>query len=229
MILPAAMSTRPVIGCRICSSARRTSGRRRTRSDGSPSGSPGGAAGIGVSGGGELSVSNVQIHDCGIGIAGNAAAANLDRVTVTRATGDGLRIFGGHWTVSSLFCDSSEDTALYVANPADVPTSITVRNSTLRGSSFGISVSHPAQLDLGTAADPGGNIIQGTFKSMYLSFPGDVIEPIVLQAVGNTWQPYRQGADPEGHYTTRVVKSPLVTDLRGDNFWLFGLGWQIQL
>ena len=59
-------------------------------------------------------------------------------------------------------------------------------------------------VDLGTAADPGGNTMTGntlTSLQMNLSNVGTV------QAAGNTWNANVQGADANGHYTTPTLKT----------------------
>ncbi len=72
-------------------------------------------------------------------------------------------------------------------------------------------------VDLGTAADPGGNTFTGNAASGLLNgmAPGQT-----LNAVGNTWAPNVQGADANGRYSTPPAFAPVpkVGPANGVNF-----------
>jgi hypothetical protein len=58
----------------------------------------------------------------------------------------------------------------------------------------------PANVDLGTAAEPGGNRFD---RGAGITLWGVV--PSYVTAVGNTWSPLAQGADASGHYASQRV------------------------
>lgn len=84
------------------------------------------------------------------------------------------------------------------ANPP-VQVLIRLRNTQITNNGTGISLLPSlGVLDLGKAWDLGGNTFQGnTLSGIYAR--GHDFQPV--QAVGNTWNPYTQGADAFGHYT----------------------------
>lgn len=58
-------------------------------------------------------------------------------------------------------------------------------------------------MDLGTASSPGNNTIIGSVigEGLYEATTASG----TIQAVGNTWQPNIQGADPNGHYASQLI------------------------
>jgi hypothetical protein len=103
---------------------------------------------------------------------------------------------------------------------------VKIRGSHLSGASYAIIVSTDGAsvgaLDLGTAADPGENVIQGN-SIEGLSVSGTT-GSMTIQAAGNFWTPNVQGANGQGEYATTVVSGPT----SGPNFSLQTAAQSIQ-
>lgn len=100
-----------------------------------------------------------------------------------------------------------------------------MRNCSLTGSVLGLYLySNTATLDLGTIADPGGNIIQNQGTGLYMD-PG--VTRVHVEAVGNTWIPSIQGADGEGHYAPMKLEGPVAGSGRSN--FDFQAGCSLQL
>lgn len=145
---------------------------------------------------------------------GFGAVVVLDGMTLTN---NGYGIFwagrtGGSFDVRNTTVTGSSaaggiGAGIYVyATPA---ASFKLRASTVSGGAqdgvtFGGFVT--MTVDLGTAADPGGNTFTGNAASGLLNgmAPGQT-----LNAVGNTWTPNVQGADANGRYSTPPAFAPV--------------------
>jgi hypothetical protein len=97
---------------------------------------------------------------------------------------------------------------------------VTLRDTTVKANGgIGLylndhSVAQTFSLDLGTSADPGGNVFQNTGAGLRLDPPA----VLSVAAHGNSWQANVQGADNDGHYPTApVVTGPVAT---GENYIL---------
>jgi len=95
-----------------------------------------------------------------------------------------------------------------------------VRGSTITGNNRGIMAW--GQLDLGTAAAPGGNTIrQNSQNNVFVE--GDA--SMTIQAVNNTWDPSIQGANASGQM---VAGSTLPGPVNGNNFFLRSANQTLQ-
>jgi hypothetical protein len=81
--------------------------------------------------------------------------------------------------------------------------------------------------DLGTAADPGANTLRGTYPSGTVRFKSG-IGAAQLQAVGNVWNPFVQGAGGTGRYGPAASVDGTSSLATGTNFSLQA-GQSIQL
>ena len=188
----------------------------------------GGTLGIGWAPSGEavVQVARTNIHDATTGIAGLRARVTLEDVTLTSILGTGIAAVSGDWAITRAVVAGGLGDALYVAQDPTPATCLIVRDSTLRGFLYGISLGHDAEVDLGTAASPGHNTIQGHRLGLYIPDTGSAR---TLQAVGNTWQPLSQGADAEGHYGAQLLRGPVRPQFAAPNFDVQTADWAIQL
>ncbi len=106
-----------------------------------------------------------------------------------------------------------------------------LRNSSVNSNLIGIEVLNGGNADLGRPNDPGNNAINNntitgvTFQNNLTVFGN-------ISAVGNTWNPSKQGADTQGHYTTRQnLNGGLPGDPKTDgaNFKVIGNSQHISL
>lgn len=116
--------------------------------------------------------------------------------------------------------DSNTIIASVAVDVADGLTRVKARNNRFEGS-YGIitadsGLTTASQLDLGTAASPGNNTILGTLIGV--SNSGQAGDAGVT-AVGNTWNPSAQGADPSGHYASQPLPFPGPTT-SGQNYYV---------
>jgi hypothetical protein len=81
-----------------------------------------------------------------------------------------------------------------------------LRNCSFLNNHDGVDARDGARVDLGTAADPGGNTLTGNSTTGLLAALGDpAADALSTTAVGNTWVPLAQGADAAGHFGDGVV------------------------
>jgi hypothetical protein len=82
------------------------------------------------------------------------------------------------------------------------------------------------QVDLGTAAEPGGNVFQGNLRyELEWDSPTRNQTSTVIRAAGNTWDASVDGADDAGHYPSSSVTYPA----SGRNFGIDVPGGTVQL
>jgi hypothetical protein len=99
------------------------------------------------------------------------------------------------------------------------PVALTMRNTTVSGNhQDGVKISGTVHADLGTAASPGGNTIQGN-TAAGLEVLVNNGQPDIT-AVGNTWNASVQGADSDGHYILVETLSGPIAASAGNNFAL---------
>lgn len=77
-----------------------------------------------------------------------------------------------------------------------------------------------ADIDLGTAADPGNNVISPNPLSTKVGFQISVYKngPSIYNAVGNTWKAGIENADAQGHYPGSLTQNPVPGLASGYNF-----------
>jgi hypothetical protein len=118
-------------------------------------------------------------------------------------------------------------TGVYVSpGLANEPVTLTMRGCTVRGNSDGVVVLDFSTTDLGTTANPGNNVFQDNFRAG-LGLRG-LAGGTQVDAVGNTWQPHRQGADAAGRFPSITVFGR-VDSLLGNSFWIQSPGWSVKL
>jgi len=81
------------------------------------------------------------------------------------------------------------------------------------GNGSGIDASAGTAADLGTMLNPGNNVFQNNSN-----FSVFAEASVPVSAVGNTWNPNVQGADPNGKYTTVATISGQVDPVSNGNF-----------
>ena len=132
------------------------------------------------------------------------ATARLSRNTVFDAGDVSITAsFGSDLTVTdnvirngwgALFCDTG--------------TRVKARGNTFTGRNNAITIGHSstidgALVDLGTAADPGRNVIVGGSGGVGLFFMAQTSS--IVPAAGNFWKAGVQGADAQGRYAPRLL------------------------
>jgi hypothetical protein len=80
--------------------------------------------------------------------------------------------------------------------------------------------------DLGTVASPGNNNFRST-SGVGINIAG-FNSPRQIYAVGNTWRPTVQSADPTGRYPDNLVVSD-PTDVKSGNNYANMPGWSLRL
>lgn len=121
------------------------------------------------------------------------------------------------WAVASgvVAINNNTISGWVAVDTSDKATKVTLRGNTLDGGYTVCTADYTSiasQLDLGTAASPGNNILKksGGGTAAVNSFYVDAGAP-VIQAVGNTWIANQQGADANGHYAAALVPGPVTT------------------
>ncbi len=106
------------------------------------------------------------------------------------------------------------------------PLSITMRRTQIvasENSGIWLAVHADTVVDLGTMASPGentisGNHLSGTEQQANLTYYG--VAPVVISAIGNTWDPKTQGTDASGRCSvTGVDKTLDLVRADGGNFY----------
>jgi hypothetical protein len=176
----------------------------------------------------ELTIRNGSTMS-GIGIANNNGWALVSEGTTagitlvvdnSSITGNyrGLRLFAkGSMDIRGSHIDGNTQNAIELVQGTGAY-SVILRNTTVKANGgIGLSlndhsVAQPFTLDLGTTADPGGNVFQNTGVGVKLDPPS----AITVDAHGNSWQANVQNADNDGHYPDATsVTGPVPT---GENY-----------
>jgi hypothetical protein len=182
----------------------------------------GNGTGIGLSG----SASSPGVATLGGALVENSTLSGIvvgggSRLTV--GPGTAVRNNGGHGiafssTQSQLRIDGAELSGNGAAGMSYFGADCRVRNTTIAGNGGGgivienFSNVAPPPCDLGTAASPGGNLLLAAPNSSGLRVR---TLGVAVQAVGNTWVAFEQGADAQGRYsvpagqTANVISGPL--------------------
>jgi Right handed beta helix region/Bacterial Ig domain/Protein of unknown function (DUF1565) len=149
------------------------------------------------------------------------AGAPLPTVTITDST---IRNFiigismtnGGTLTVRGSTIRDNTSLGIHLPAVEALPYrsavyNLTLRNSTIAGNGSGAAGqggirmvgAATAVFDLGTAADPGGNLLTAKGPALRV----DVQPNVTVSAVGNQWSPLTQGADAAGRYDGNVLST----------------------
>jgi hypothetical protein len=122
--------------------------------------------------------------------------------------GSGAQLGLGTWSFTNVTIHQNEDLAFYLQG-AD----LVMRNCQMTDNGEGIDVFQGSTADLGTVANPGGNVFQRNKGGSVFAE-----SPAVVNAVGNTWAPNVQGADGSGRYAATATISGPVTAPDNGNF-----------
>ncbi|AKU99059.1 hypothetical protein AKJ09_05723 [Labilithrix luteola] len=170
----------------------------------------------------------------------NAAVRGFD---ILDSTGMGIAVDDATLTFASMTISNVYSVALFAGNGAQVDvessvinggtvalfvcdetTKVRMRNTRVTATNnfgavtvgFDKSPVTGANMDLGTAASPGGNTLLGGDTGVgLLLYPTST----VVQAVGNTWKANVQGADATGKYAASLVDGAIAVPLvPGNNF-----------
>ncbi|HEX3764917.1 MAG TPA: DUF1565 domain-containing protein, partial [Kofleriaceae bacterium] len=140
------------------------------------------------------------------------------QITDTMVTGSSTGIIIGHSSSLSGVTITNNGVGLAAGGfDAANPVVLTMRNSTVSGNhQDGVRISNAIHVDLGTAASPGGNTIQGN-TGAGLAVVSDDGSPTV-NASGNTWNASVQGADSDGRYILVETLAGPIAASPGNNF-----------
>jgi hypothetical protein len=172
----------------------------------------------------QTTISNTIIRNMrGDGIAGgHFGTPSTFRMIGGELSGNGgvaAQFSDGTWTFTNVMIRQNPGLALYVQDGA-----LIMRGCTVTGNGGGIDIYDNGRADLGTEASAGNNVLQST-TSVALSLDGTLGATLVT-AVGNTWNPGKQGADENGRYGTIATISVLVPVVGGNNYALSG-SWSL--
>ena len=124
------------------------------------------------------------------------------------------------WVVngSTATITSNTITGGVTIDSADAATKVIARGNTLYGTVYTAHYTATAsQLDLGTAASPGNNIIKNVSSGVAGVTSLGAASDVGVTAVGNTWLSNVQGADASGHYAASNVAGPTSA---GPNYYI---------
>jgi hypothetical protein len=102
-----------------------------------------------------------------------------------------------------------------------------MRGCTVSGNGSGLSFEQLRATDLGTSSSPGANRFQNNKFSQVFVMDSDSLGPVIIEAVGNTWNPRTQKADDNGHYDSSA--NPVQGPAQGDNYGLAANNLSINL
>jgi hypothetical protein len=127
-----------------------------------------------------------------------------------------ISFFGGSGSFANVNMINNMSSAIFVLgkSQSDVAT-ITLRGCTVTGNMSGVFMFDWSAADLGTAANPGNNTFQNN-QTVGVTIQGTVGVQQV-DAIGNTWNPSVQGADPAGRYSVATISGP-VASVAGNNY-----------
>jgi uncharacterized protein DUF1565 len=138
----------------------------------------------------------------------------------------GMEAAGGKWTFTNVAIKNHPVMGIYIQLSSTELGVVTLRGCTLTGNRDGIYFFDGGRGDLGTAASPGNNVIQGN-SGVGLNIDGGPSSPANITAIGNTWRPNVQGANAQGKYTDGVTVNGPVEPGAGGNFAV-NMGWSIS-
>jgi hypothetical protein len=119
----------------------------------------------------------------------------------------GVELGLGTWTFRNVAIKQNAHSAFYLQDA-----NLIMRDCTVVENGLGIDAYQGSVADLGTMPNPGNNVFQNN------SNVGVFAESSVpVTAIGNTWNPNVQGADPNGRYTTiATIPGPLAGGSNGN-------------
>jgi hypothetical protein len=127
----------------------------------------------------------------------------------------------GTWTFTNVTFRQNGGAAVYLQNAH-----LVMRGCTITGNGNGIDVFDNSTADLGTSLSPGNNTLQGN-TNVGLLIDGASGGATLVNAVGNTWNPDKQGADHNGHYSTTETVTTPTPFVRGNNYAI-NAGWSLS-
>lgn len=160
---------------------------------------------------------------CSNGEFGIEMTSGRATVSGTRIGGDalaGIDVRGGTIDLTGAVVSDSGYGISF--GPQSHPAGIKLRGTRVTNNDhagINIGIQGTDTVDLGTAADPGGNVLQDNGTNVELDEGASPID-----AVGNTWDRSAQGSDAEGRYSSQLVNGPV----EGKNYRLRA-GTSLQL
>jgi hypothetical protein len=140
---------------------------------------------------------------------------------VSNNAGTAVDLGDGTWTFTNVTMRQNSALAVYLQNAH-----LIMRGCTITGNGSGIDVFNNSTADLGTPLSPGNNTFQGN-TAISLALDGASGGATLVNAVGNTWNPRRQGTDDDGHYPTTETITVPVPFVSGNNFTI-DAGWSLS-
>ncbi len=163
----------------------------------------------------------------GFTVNGSMETVCIDNATVTLAN----NVFSGSGDVAISIVDGAQATLTsntigdgnWAVLITDATTKAQFRGNTFpssltQGVTIGYSTAVPlANVDLGTAASPGGNFFTFASSVSAIGLVQNVVAGGVVNAVGNTWRANIQGVDAAGHYASQVIAAGTAA-VAGNNY-----------
>jgi len=113
----------------------------------------------------------------------------------------GAELGEGNWSFTNVTVDHNAVFGIYLQDAT-----LRMRDCTVTSNGDGVYLLTPISVDLGTAADPGNNILKDN-SDVSLNYDSSRIQ---VEAVGNIWKPGIQGADGSGRYgSPAVLQGPI--------------------
>jgi hypothetical protein len=114
----------------------------------------------------------------------------------------------GTWAFTNVAIRQNKNIAFYLQDA-----NLVMRNCTVVENGFGIDVFQGSIADLGSMMNPGNNVFQNNSNASVFAESS-----VPVSAIGNTWNPNVQGADPSGKYTTIAAIPGPVAPVNNGNF-----------
>lgn len=178
----------------------------------------GGARGIDLntnSQGFEATISNTIIRNAkadaldGRAPAGSSATLQMTDGELSSSSGAGATLLAGAWSFTNVAIRNNKNLGIYLQDG-----NLAMRGCVITGNVLGIDVNISATADLGTAAAPGGNVLQGN-TTVGLAVQNGIA---AVDAIGNTWNANIQGADSMGRYKIPMTIPGPVESVDGNNY-----------
>lgn len=167
----------------------------------------------------QVTLTNVTVHNI------KTSPASFRNASVKQTGGEFSRntasttigVIFATLSATQVMIDQNSGGAMYAQDM-----SLKMRDCIVAGNASGIEVSviDNEVVDIGTAADAGGNLFLNTGTG--LKVQGSDFALREVNAIGNTWNPNTQGADADGHYSPILVVQGTSTGIVGANYTLFG-------
>ncbi len=167
------------------------------------------------------------MHETGIG--GFVAMFAMTGGEVSNHGRIGVSAQSGDWAFANVEVAGNPLYGIHCDRVSAIPVKVGVRGATVRNNLYGLALSGCAA-DLGTAVNPGNNVLQPNSHVGLAVGPavvGDPGDPQRVDASGNTWRPNVQGADQQGQYAHTDISGPVQAN-PGDNFGI-SAGWTIHM